>query len=149
VHRRWFDDDSSRYGTEIRRRLETIMGASADDVVRAIHWRRRLQRAADEAFSGVDVLLTPATAARLKVIGEDTVDGGEGPESYRRALSWFVSLVNQIGCPALTAPIAFEGSPPPSLQLIAPWWEEARLLEMGLALEAAGVIGPVTPGQMR
>jgi aspartyl-tRNA(Asn)/glutamyl-tRNA(Gln) amidotransferase subunit A len=142
VHRRWLEEDPTRYGDEVRRRIEMAMEPGADEVAAASEWRQGVIDAASAAFDAVDVLLTPATAARRKVIGEPTVDAGDGPEPYGRALSWFCSLVNQMGCPALAAPLVFDGDPPPSLQVIAPWRAEARLLEVGLGLEAAGLIGP-------
>jgi Asp-tRNA(Asn)/Glu-tRNA(Gln) amidotransferase A subunit family amidase len=67
----------------------------------------------------------------------------EGPMGYRRALSAFTSMVNHGGHPALAlplaAPAAFPNDPPPSLQIIARRWQEDRLLEIGLALEEAGL----------
>jgi Asp-tRNA(Asn)/Glu-tRNA(Gln) amidotransferase A subunit family amidase len=136
VHRRWFSADPSRYGEEVRRRLAPAMEVTVDDYVDALRWRARLRGAFSSLFRSADVVVTPTTAARRKVIGEPMVDGGAGPEPYRRALSWFSTLVNQAGLPALSVPIG-EGTPPPSLQMIAPWWAEARLLEFGQAVEAA------------
>ncbi len=79
------------------------------------------------------------------MIGADEVETDGGPEPYRRALSWFTSLVNHLAVPALALPVAAAGAPPPSLQMIGPMWSEARLLEIGLAMEAAGIAAPATP----
>jgi Asp-tRNA(Asn)/Glu-tRNA(Gln) amidotransferase A subunit family amidase len=143
VHRPWFERDPSRYGPEVRHRLEQVMAVTVDDYVEALHWRRLLRRAAADAFDDVDVLLTPTTVTRRKVIGEPLVDGGAEPEPYGTALSWFTALVNQAGVPALSIPVGPPASPPASVQIIAPPWEEARLLEIGLAFEGV-LAGPRT-----
>lgn len=149
VHRTWFTEDPDRYGPSIRRRLETDMAHTPDAIIAAASWRTGLRHAVERVFAEVDVLVTPTVAVLRKVIGEDTVDVDGESEPYRPALSWFTALVNQIGAPALALPIAVPGSPPPSLQVIGPWWSEARLLEVGLALELAGITGPSRPGGNR
>jgi len=85
-----------------------------------------------------------------KVCGEEQVATEEGPMGYRRALSAFASLVNHAGHPALALPLASpvspQSDPPPSLQIISRRWEEHRLLEIGLALEEAGLVAFRPPG---
>ncbi|MEX2322496.1 MAG: amidase [Acidimicrobiia bacterium] len=137
VHRAWFEADPSAYGTEVRQRLEPIMTLTDADRAVARDWRARMRRAATACFDEVDLLATPTTATRRKVIGNPMVDAGGEPEPYRLALSWFCSLVNQIGVPALALPVGVDGVPPSSLQLIAPWWHESRLLGVGMIVERA------------
>ncbi|MEX2419910.1 MAG: amidase [Acidimicrobiia bacterium] len=139
VHREWFTEDPERYGLETRDRLGREMLHSAEDIARGREWQATLRQAAERAFSHVQVLVTPTTAARSKIIGNATVDGGAEPEQYRTALSWFSTFANQMGTPALALPIAGDGSPPPSIQLIAPWWQEAKLLAVGWAMTDAGI----------
>jgi Asp-tRNA(Asn)/Glu-tRNA(Gln) amidotransferase A subunit family amidase len=141
VHRAWFEEDPERYGPEIRERMGRDMLHSADDVTRAHAWRAALRRAAERVFARVDILLTPATATPSKLIGVPTVDGGGEPEPYRTALSWFSTLPNQMGVPALAMPIAAPGSPPPSIQVIAPWWRESHMLAIGWAMGDAEITG--------
>jgi Asp-tRNA(Asn)/Glu-tRNA(Gln) amidotransferase A subunit family amidase len=149
VHREWFADHPERYGVETRDRLGREMLHSAGDIARGREWQAALRQAAERAFTRVEVLVTPTTAARSKAIGSPTVDGGTEPEPYRTALSWFSTFANQIGTPALALPVAGEGAPPPSIQLIAPWWHEARLLAIGRAMTEAGITstGRVAPEQ--
>lgn len=150
VHREWFTEYPERYGAEIRDRLGRDMLHSADDIARGQAWRAELRRAAERAFARADVFVTPTTAARSKTIGSPTVDAGAGPEAYRTALSWFSTFANQMGVPALALPMAAGGSPPPSIQLISPWWQEARLLAIGWATTEAGITRPgrIAPGTM-
>ena len=104
-------------------------------------WRARLARSFARAFNGADLLITPSVAASRKAIGIDQIDGVH----YRTVLAWFSMLVNHAGCPALSLPRAGEGSPPFSLQLIAPWWQEDRLLGVAAWLEREGWAGFAVP----
>ncbi len=65
--------------------------------------------------------------------------------SHRTVLSPYTWPVNRTGNPALALPIPGSGVPPASMQLIGPSFAEARLLEIGLGLEAAGLIGVEEP----
>ncbi|MFH1103469.1 MAG: amidase [Actinomycetota bacterium] len=142
VHRAWFTEDPTRYGPSIRERLAADLAHTPDAITAAFGWRSGLRNAAARLFSAVDVLMTPTVAVLRKVIGRDTVDVAGKPEPYHKALSWFSALVNQMGAPALALPIAVAGDPPPSLQVIGPWWGEGRLLAIGLGLEHSGVTRP-------
>ena len=145
VHRARFTESPMRYGASIRDRLAADLAHIPDAITGAMAWRAELRNEAARVFSTCDVLVTPTVATLRKTIGDDMVDVDGRPEPYRPALSWFTTLVNQMGVPALAVPIAVGGSPPPSLQVIAPWWEEARLLDIGLALEEAGISRPAVP----
>ena len=148
IHRRWFEEDPSRYGPEVRRRLGATMARVVDDLAEAMAWRAGVRNAFAAVFADTDLVATPTTAALRKVIGEPTVVAGGDPEPYRPALSWFTILVNQAGLPALAVPLGpgHDGEgPPPSVQLIGPWWSEATLLGVGLALERAGLVGFTPP----
>ena len=96
------------------------------------------------AFGTADLLATPAVAQRRKVIGEERI----GDQHYRPVLSWFSALVNHSGNPAIAVPLiglGSDGGPPPSLQLIAPWWQEDVLLGVAGYLEKKGVVGFTPP----
>ncbi|MDQ3500426.1 MAG: amidase family protein, partial [Actinomycetota bacterium] len=59
-------------------------------------------------------------------------------------LSWFSALVNHAGNPAIVIPLTMAtdpGLPPPSLQIIAPWWQEETLLGVAARLEQQGIAG--------
>jgi len=139
VHRQWFEEDPDRYGSEVRGRLAAALSHSADEVSAAQAWREMLRRAFVSVFDRVGLVITPTTAARAKMIGEATADTGGEPEPYRPALSWFTPLVNQAGLPAIALPLAHDDDPPPSIQVIAPWWHEARLLAAAWAMNEAEI----------
>ena len=96
------------------------------------------------AFGRVDLLVTPSVAARRKVIGDDRI----GDQHYRPVLSWFSALVNHAGLPAIAMPLTIVADstlPPPSLQIIAPWWREEVLLALASRLENEGLAGMRPP----
>jgi len=145
IHRRWFAEDPGRYGADVARRLDRVMAVTADDLVAALRWRAGVRHRFAELFGRIDVVATPTTAVMRKAIGVEDVETEAGAEPYRRALSWFTAPVNHLGVPALALPLAAEGTPPPSLQLIGPMWSESRLLEIAKGMEASGIVAPAAP----
>ena len=123
------------------------MAHTTDTFTAALTWRSNLRMAFERVFQSVDVLITPTTATLRKEIGSELVEAGAEPEPYRPALSWFTTLVNQSGIPAIALPLAgtADAGPPVSVQVIGPWFSEDRLLGIGLALEASGIIGFTPP----
>jgi aspartyl-tRNA(Asn)/glutamyl-tRNA(Gln) amidotransferase subunit A len=128
------------YGPEVGTRLDAAENVSGEEYAQAHLWRSRLVEAFAAAFGTVDFLVTPAVAARRKVIGQELIGG----EPYRPVLSWFSALVNHAGNPAVVVPLAMTaepGMPPPSLQIVAPWWQEESLLSLAARLENEGLCG--------
>lgn len=128
------------YGAEVGTRLDAAERVSGAEYAEAQQWRARLVEAFASVFNEVDLLITPAVAARRKVIGEDLIGG----VPYRPVLSWFSALVNHGGLPAIAVPLTLDAGPelpPPSLQVIAPWWQEETLLAVAARLEAEGLTG--------
>jgi aspartyl-tRNA(Asn)/glutamyl-tRNA(Gln) amidotransferase subunit A len=140
VHRDWLTDPTKQYGPEVAQRLQRTLDVSIDEYVAAQTWRAGLRNAVAGVFDEVDVLVTPTTGATRKTIGKPDILVDDNLRSYRLVLSWFSSLVNHMGVPALAVPLRSPGSPPPSLQIIGPWWSEWRLLSLGRAFEEAGVV---------
>ena len=143
VHRA-FRAAGQPYGPEVDARLSLAEAITGEEYLEAQAWRARLIESMAEAFGEADVLATPAVAQRRKVIGVDKI----GDQHYRPVLSWFSALVNHSGNPALALPLRrFEpaSGPPPSLQLIAPWWQEDLLIGIGMHLEERGLVGFTPP----
>jgi aspartyl-tRNA(Asn)/glutamyl-tRNA(Gln) amidotransferase subunit A len=143
VHRP-FREAGETYGPEVDARLTAAEAVTGEEYLEAQAWRARLVEAMAAAFGTTDLLATPAVAQRRKVIGEERI----GDQHYRPVLSWFSALVNHSGNPAIAVPLRGMGSedgPPPSLQLIAPWWQEDVLLGIAGYLEKKGVVGFTPP----
>ena len=144
VHRS-FRTSSNEYGPEVERRMQRADTVTLDEYFEGLSWRARLRQSFERAFELVDLIITPATGTTTKTIGEVMVETAKGPAHYRSALSWFSAPVNHAGLPALVVPLAGVGAPPPAVQIIAPWWQEHRLLEFGAHLEASGLSTVKTP----
>ncbi len=139
VHRRFWEDESKVYGADVHERLAEAFEVTLDQAIAARRWRAGIRNAARRIFEHVDFLITPSVGAMHKSIGVDNLDLDGASTFYRPVFSWYSALVNQLGLPALSAPLAAEGSPSPSIQLIGPAWSEERLLELGDRLERTGM----------
>ena len=136
VHRP-FRSEGKPYGPEVDLRLEAAEQVTGADYAAAHRWRASLVEAFASAFERVDLLITPAVAARRKVIGEDRI----GEHHYRSVLSWFSYVANHAHIPAIAIPLLGTGSPPLSFQAMAPAGGEALLLSLARSLEREGISG--------
>ena len=145
VHRQWFTDIDKRYGPHVEERLAAAMEVTVDQHIAARRWQAGIVQAARGVFSSHDVLLTPTVGHGRKIIGEDDIDLDGSATFYRPVLSGFAALVNVFSCPAIALPLLRPGIPPPSVQFIAPWWQESLLIDIGRALEREGLVGTHRP----
>jgi aspartyl-tRNA(Asn)/glutamyl-tRNA(Gln) amidotransferase subunit A len=124
------------FGAEVRRRILVgtyVLSAGYYDAYYRKAQRVRALIAADfnRAFaSGVDLLLTPTTPTPAFKAGEKTED----PVSMYLA-DIFVCAVNLAGLPAVSIPVGRSEGLPVGAQLIAPYFEEERLLAAASAIE--------------
>ena len=145
VHRQWIDDPDKPYGPEVRERVEAAMRTTTDEYTRALRWRAGRVQAARRMFSEYDLILTPTVGHSRKTIGVDEIVVGGKPRWTGDVLGGYTSLVNVLGCAAISLPLANDGTPPPAVQLIAPWWEEEFLLDVGEFLERTGFVASRPP----
>jgi aspartyl-tRNA(Asn)/glutamyl-tRNA(Gln) amidotransferase subunit A len=82
--------------------------------------------------SGVDVLLTPTTPTPAFALGERTADP---IEMYLEDV--FTVTANLAGIPGASVPIGRVRNLPVGGQVLAPWWEESKMLAVAGALEAS------------
>lgn len=137
IHSGWRAEGRA-YGPEVDARLRSVEEVDVVGLLDSQAWRAGLRSHTALAFGQVDMLVTPATGATRKLIGQDTIATPAGDLPYRSVLSCFSALVNAMGCPALVGPLPSPHTPPPGLQLIAPWWHEHRLLEVAGTLARNG-----------
>ena len=145
VHREWIDDPDKPYGPEVRGRVEAAIRTTTDEYARALRWKAGIVQAARRVFSEYDLILTPTVGHSRKTIGVDGIVVGGKPLWTGDVLGGFTSLVNLVGCPAISLPLDDYGTPPPAVQLIAPWWEEEFLLDVGELVERTGLVATRTP----
>ena len=145
VHRRWIDDPDKPYGPEVRGRVETALHTTTDEYTRALRWKAGIVQAARRIFSEFDLILTPTVGHNRKTIGVDGIVVGGKRHWTGDVMGGFTSLVNVLACPAISLPLSTGGTPPPAVQLIAPWWEEELLLDVGEFLEQTGLVASRPP----
>lgn len=145
VHRKWWEAGKP-YGTEVADRIRetlTIGGRHpAESLLDAQAWQASLRNRLSVAFRRFDLLAVPTAGGLRKVIGDQEMETDQGRLLYRVVLSWFTSLVNTSGCPAISIPAPLPDQTagvPFSLQLVAPWWREDLLLNVSATLEDRGV----------
>jgi Asp-tRNA(Asn)/Glu-tRNA(Gln) amidotransferase A subunit family amidase len=145
VHRDRWEQHANRYGRDVASRLRQAAGAGLDSVIDAKVWDAGARHALSRLLARFDVLVTPTVGSSRKVIGkaEMAIDGEHF--FHRLVLAQNTWPVNRVGNPALAIPIASSGTPPASMQVIGRTWGEADLLEIGLGLESAGVVGVGAP----
>ena len=124
------------FGPEVRRRIilgTYVLSAGYFDAYygRAQRVRTLIRRDFEAAFGQVDLIGTPTSPITAFRLGERTTD------PLAMYLADVCTLaVNLAGLPAISAPAGFSGDGLPiGLQLIAPWFEEGRLLAAAQALE--------------
>lgn len=117
---------SEAFGDEVKRRL--LLGAHYlsnaqynDYYVHAQKVRRLIKNGLQAAFAGVDLLLAPVAAGAAPLIGATTT--AQDLHNQRYCL-----LASLAGVPAMSLPCGLVDNLPVGLQLIAPWFAEARLL---------------------
>jgi aspartyl-tRNA(Asn)/glutamyl-tRNA(Gln) amidotransferase subunit A len=107
-------------------------------LVRADRVRARIRRSVAEAFGSCDLLAWPTNPAPAPPIEAPVLQLPSGPSlpdapNIRQAI-----VANLAGVPGISVPAGFSGEGLPiGLQLLAPWGEEARLLDAAQAVEDA------------
>ncbi len=131
--RAWIEDAEPL----IRATLKLSLLFPAVALVRADRVRAAIRRAFAAAFARCDVIAWPASPAPAPLIENPTVELPSGtsladPPNLRQACPG-----NLAGVPGISVPAGLADGMPAGLQLLAPWDEEARLLDAAEHLERA------------
>ena len=125
------------YTRPVRLRLEMGRYVLAEDYVRALHGRERLQRMTDAALAQHDALLLPTLPIPAPPIGATTVDVDGKAEPVRTMMLRLTQLFNVTGHPAIAMPMgSTEKGLPCSAQLVGCRMQTDTLLRTALACEA-------------
>jgi aspartyl-tRNA(Asn)/glutamyl-tRNA(Gln) amidotransferase subunit A len=146
VHRE-FRERGEPYGPDVAQRLADSEAVTDDELAEGRRWQERLRARFADAFDRFDLLVTPTVPVRSKTIGDEKI----GELHYRVVLSWFSYVANHALIPAIALPLEGTGSPPLSLQAMAPPGGEGLLLAFAHQLEAGGISGfrPAVTGKKR
>ncbi|NNC23900.1 Asp-tRNA(Asn)/Glu-tRNA(Gln) amidotransferase subunit GatA [Salinisphaera sp. USBA-960] len=125
------------FGPEVQRRILTgtyVLSAGYYDAYyrKAQRTRRLIADDFSRAFESVDLLATPATPGPAFELGSQIDD-----PTTMYANDVFTLPASLAGVPAMSVPAGFSGHLPVGLQMIAPWFAEARLLNAGHAYQQA------------
>lgn len=128
-----------RSDPEFREVLAEGRRYSGTDYVSATHRRMQLRARFVELFQNVDALVTPTvavTAFAAGSIGVADVDGR--PVDPHLGWSPFSWPINLCGLPAATIPCGFDAAGlPVGLQIVAPWLDEPKIIQISAAFEVA------------
>ncbi|MFT3906860.1 MAG: AtzE family amidohydrolase [Steroidobacteraceae bacterium] len=114
-------------------------------LVRAQRVRRVFLQQCLALFEHFDVLLAPSTPFAATPIGQSHTQLGDSSVSVRANLGLYTQPLSFVGLPVLSVPVCIPGELPLGVQLIAPPWQEERLLRLAAQLEQSGVIGASEP----
>jgi aspartyl-tRNA(Asn)/glutamyl-tRNA(Gln) amidotransferase subunit A len=130
-HRAALEDPTSGLGADIRERMMIGYNASGPDYARAMRAKERWTRNLGDMFRQVDVVLTPTVKGPAPLAEQSQAMIAATKDLTRFTFVWSFAEV-----PALSVPCGFTASGLPlGLQLVGPWWSEARLLALGHAFQ--------------
>jgi aspartyl-tRNA(Asn)/glutamyl-tRNA(Gln) amidotransferase subunit A len=127
------------FGAEVKRRIMLgtyALSAGFYDAyyLKALKVRTLMRRDFDAAFAKVDLIVTPTSPTAAFKLGEKTDDP---LQMYLNDI--FTIPANLVGLPGMSQPCGFTSDPklPIGLQLLAPAFEEAKMLRAAHAYERA------------
>jgi aspartyl-tRNA(Asn)/glutamyl-tRNA(Gln) amidotransferase subunit A len=129
-HRERLESQADGFGEDVRRRLQAGAATTSGEYIQARRTQTVLRRTFEQFFGAFDLLLLPTTPVAAPLIsGPDAVE-------QARLLTRYTAPFNLTGLPALSLPCGFTTNGLPiGLQIVAPPWQEARLLKAGYAFE--------------
>jgi aspartyl-tRNA(Asn)/glutamyl-tRNA(Gln) amidotransferase subunit A len=131
-HRERLSEHPEDFGEDVRQRLLAGAAYTSTEYILARRTQTVLRRQFKSFFDDYDLLLTPTTPIPAPPLhGPDAVE-------QARLLTRFTAPFNLTGLPALSLPCGVTASGLPiGLQIIAPPWAEAKILNAALAYEQA------------
>jgi aspartyl-tRNA(Asn)/glutamyl-tRNA(Gln) amidotransferase subunit A len=139
IHQKWLRRQAADYGEDVRLFLEVGELYLATHYLKAQRVRALVRDGLRRAFEGLDALLTPTLPQPAARADQDAFNGPNGTaepviNAYVRTCCPF----NLSGQPALSVPCGFtRGGLPIGLQIVGRPFDEALVLRIGQAYEAA------------
>ena len=127
LHRAQLERHPQRYGDDVRRLLEYGRSVSRHDYSMALLEQSRIRIEAEAAMDGWDAILAPTTRVLPPRLDE---------EFDRSDVTGYTRPFNTTGQPVITLPAPIQGIPV-GIQVVGHFGQEATLVEVALALEAA------------
>lgn len=133
------------FGADIRFLFEVGELFSGVDYLQAQQARRQLKMEFAKALSEVDVIIAPTLPFIPPTIGDDKVDINGSKVDFIENCIRFTGPSNLTGLPAISVPAGITDGMPVGLQIIGNAFDEARLLNVGMAIELMKPLGNHRP----
>ncbi|OSZ74870.1 amidase [Hydrogenophaga sp. IBVHS1] len=138
IHGEAFRRNPAMFDPDIGAQIERGLSLRGADVASALLHREALYRSLAEFFGRFDLLLTPTTpcvAWPLQDLGPRTI---AGQDVSPRAHAAFTPVFNHVYAPACSVPVALDREGLPiGVQLVAPRWHDAAVLQAAWQLQTA------------
>ena len=123
-------------GAPARVTLSLVNGFNGTDYVQAQRIRTRAIANLESIFTGVDAIITPATAITAPLIPPDGPAAGWSDLSATTEIMRYAFLTNLTGHPAISFPAGYDSKGLPiGMQAIGRYWDEATLLRIAFNAE--------------
>jgi aspartyl-tRNA(Asn)/glutamyl-tRNA(Gln) amidotransferase subunit A len=136
VHRQSLKNEPQGFSMVVRAPLELGIKIGAGEYLEALEFRRAVIAGLAEVFSECDALLLPAAPLSAAQLGTTTVMLESGPQTHRNAYIELTAPFSLAGLPTLSLPFMHEDGLPVGLQVVGATGADARVLELGVWLEA-------------
>ncbi|MCH7735372.1 MAG: amidase [Chloroflexi bacterium] len=136
VHEKWLKEHRDQYSPEVHTRLESAIGMSALDYVKALRARSWFNEQMAEATRDVDVLVTPTVPIQTPTIEACTPPPGENTGREGGELGKFTGVFNTTGTPSLSVTCGFtEDGMPIGMMISGKPFDDVAVLRIGDAYE--------------
>src|SRR5699024_748036 len=135
IHNESVLKNAEGFGVEMRTMFENIKVPDAIEYIKAQQSKRKIKSEMLQVFDKVDVLIAPTLPFTAPDIGSDFVDINGRKEELIKSALHFMRPASLTGLPALSIPCGFKEGLPIGLQLIGQPLSEAKLLNIGYAIE--------------
>ena len=131
LHRERMASQPERMGRDVFQRIAVGREVTGMQYAAAMRFREAWRCRLAEPFRQVDLIAVPTTPFTAPKVAEVGDMGGTSNQINRFNFGWSLG-----GVPALSLPCGIAGNGLPfGLQLVAPWWQEARLVAAGSAFQ--------------
>jgi aspartyl-tRNA(Asn)/glutamyl-tRNA(Gln) amidotransferase subunit A len=137
VHRHMLAEHRDDYGVDVRGLLHAGQLIPAADYLLAQRHRNHLRRRFLALFETLDVFLTPTSATIAAPIGVDPRRAALARTAMHRERAVYTGLASALAMPALSVPCGMSEGMPVGLQIMGKPHDEAGVLEIGIAYQAA------------
>ncbi len=136
VHQQRLRERRDDFGDDVGMLLDQGLFVTATDYLNAQRKRRKICQEFNQLFENVDVIATPAISITAAKIGQLEIEVQGKTENVRLAMTRNIRALNLTGLPLMSVPCGFDPKGLPiGLQLIAPLFDEAALLDVGHAFQ--------------